>query len=215
MDQPPRTPYRRRSSTVDVSYTSASPQIILSHKPGALSHSRTTSSCSITSPTVPRPLSFGGADGFGAANGLGNPKTGLHNLADELAGMGEESEGDGAGQQSANGNGEEPLQQGHWGNVAISMESHMESCLRFGPINKRHRQETSKYDGSDFSDDSDLDEASMIPTSLTARMAAVETLALLQGTVMNGSDADRIAKRVSDSLKDLTSQSNLEQYATR
>lgn len=203
MDQPPRTPYRRRSSAVDVSYTLASPQsnghgqINSSHRPGALSHSRTTSSGSITSPTVPRPLSFSGADEFGAANGFGNLSSGLHNLADELAEMEEESEGDGAGRQLANSNGED-----------------MGSSLCLGPSNKKHHWETSKYDGLDFGDDSDLDEASRISPSLAAGMAAVETLAL-RGTVMNGSDADKIAKRVADSLKDLTPQSNLEQYATR
>lgn len=220
MDQSPRTPYRRRSSAVDVSYISASPQsnghgqINSSHKSGALSHSRTTSSGSITSPTAPRPLSFGGLDGFSAANGFGNLSNGLHNLADELAGMGEESEGDGAGRQSAYSNREESLQQGHWRNVAISMDSHMRSSLRLSPNNKRYCRETSKYDRSDSGDDSDLDEAPRISPSLAAGMAAVETLAL-RGTVMNGSDVDKIVKRVADSLKDLTPQSNLEQYATR
>lgn len=218
MDQSPRTPYRRRSSAVDVSYISASPQSIghgqinSSHKSGALSHSRTTSSGSVTSPTAPRPLSIGGVDGFsGAANGFGNLSNGLHNLADELAEMGEESEGDGAGRQSAYSNGEESL---HRTTVAISMDSHMRSSLRLSPNNKRYCRETSKYYGSDFGDDSDLDEAPRISPSLAAGMAAVETLAL-RGTVMNDSDVGKIVKRVADSLKDLTPQSNLEQYATR
>lgn len=218
MDQSPKTPYRRRSSAVD---TSASPhsnghglQINSSHKPGALSHSRTTSSSSITSPTAPRPLSFSGVDGFGVANGSGNLSNGLYNLADELAGMGEECEGDGAGQLSAYSNGEESLQQGHWRNVAISMGSHTRSSLRLSPSDKRHSRETSKYDGSDVGEDSDLDEASWISPSLAAGIAAVETLAL-RGTVRIGSNADKIAERVADSLKDLTPQSNLEQYATR
>lgn len=221
MDQSPRTPYRRRSSAVDVSYTSASqqsnghsPQINSSHKPGTLSHSRTTSSGSIPSPIAPRPLSFGGVDGFGATNGFGNLSNGLHNLADELAGMGEESEGDGAGRQPAYHNGEESLQQGHWKNVEISMDPHISPGPGLSPSNKRHRRERSKNDGSDFGDASDLDEASWISPSLAAGMAAVETLAR-RGTETNGSDADKIARRVADFLKDLAPQSNLEQYATR
>lgn len=221
MDQSPRTPYRRRSSALDVSYTSASPQsnsicpqINSSPKPGALSHSRTTSSGSIPSPLAPRPLSFGGLDGFGAANDFGNLSNGVHNLADELAGMGEESEGDGAGRQLAYSNGEESLQQGHWKNVAVSIDSHMRPRLCLSPSNKRHRRETSKYAGSDFGDDSDLDEDPRISPSLAAGMAAVETLAR-RGIEMNGSDVDKIAKSIADSLKDLAPQSNLEQYATR
>lgn len=221
MDQSPRTPYRRRSSAFDVSYTSASqqsngycPQINTSHKPGALSHSRTTSSGSIPSSIAPRPLSFGGVDGFGATNGFGNLSNGLHNLADELAGMEEESEGIGAGRQPAYSNGEESLQQGHWNNVEISMDPQIGSGLCLSPGNKRHRRERSKYNRSDFGDDSDLDEAPWISPSLAAEMAAVEALAR-RDTETNGSDADKIAKRVADSLKDLAPQSNLEQYATR
>lgn len=222
MDQSPRIPYRRRSSAVDVSYTSANqqsnghcPPSNLSHKPGALSHSRTTSSSSIPSPIAPRPLSFGGVDGFGATNGFGNLSNGLYNLADELAGMGEESEGDGAGRQPAYSNGEEPLQQGYWKNVETSMDSHIRSGLCLNPSNKRHRRERSKNDGLDIGDDSDLDdEAPWISPSLAAGMAAVETLAR-RYTEMNSSDADKIAKRVADFLKDLAPQSNLEQYATR
>lgn len=222
MDQSPRTPYRRRSSAFDVSYTSASqqsngygPQINSSHKAAALSHSRTTSSGSIPSSIAPRPLSYGGVDGFGATNGFGNLSNGLHNLADELAGMDEESEGIGAGRQPAYSNGEESLQQGHWNNVEISMDSQIGSglCLS-SPGNKRHRRERSKYDRSDFGDGSDLDEAPWISPSLAAEMTAVEALAW-RDTETNGSDADTVAKRVADSLKDLASQSNLEQYATR
>lgn len=221
MDQSPRTPYRRRSSAVDTSYTSAShqsnghyPQINSSHKPGAISHSRTTSSGSTPSSIAPRPLSFGGVDGFGATNGFGNLSNCLHNLADELAEMEEGSEGDGAGRQSAYSNGEESLQQGHWNNVEISMDSQIGSGLCLSPGNKRHGRKRWKYDGSDFGDDSDLDEAPWISPALAAVMAAVETLAR-RGTETNGSDADNVAKHVADSLKDLAPQSNLEQYATR
>lgn len=221
MDQSPRTPHRRRSSAFDVSYTSASqqsngycPPINSSHKPGALSHSRTTSSGSIPSSIAPRPLSFGGVDGFGATNGFGNLSNGLHNLADELAGMEEESEGIGAGRQPSYSNEEESLQQGHWNNVEISMDSQIGSGLCLSPGNKRHRRERSKYDRSDFGDDFDLDQAPWISPSLAAEMAVVEALAR-RDTETNGSDADKIAKRVADSLKDLAPQSNLEQYATR
>lgn len=223
MDQSPRTPYRRRSSAFDVSYTSASQQqsngyfgqTNSSHKPGAPSHSRTTSSGSIPSSIAPRPLSFGGVDGFGATNGFGNLSNGLHNLADELAGMEEESEGIGTGRQPAYCNGEESLQQPHWNNVEISLDSQTTgSGLCLSPGNERYGRERSKYDRSDFGDDSDLDEAPWISPSLAAEMAAVEALAR-RDTESNGSDADKIAKRVADSLKDLAPQSNLEQYATR
>lgn len=82
------------------------------------------------------------------------------------------------------------------------------------PTGLKHRRQNSYYDGSEYGDDSDFEDATGIFPSLEARMAAVESLAR-RGTVLNGGDADMIVQRVTKSLKDLGSQSGLEQSATR
>ena len=78
----------------------------------------------------------------------------------------------------------------------------------------KHRRQNSYYDGSEYGDDSDFEDATGIFPSLEARMATVESLAR-RGTESNGGDADMIVQRVVESLKDLGSQSGLEQSATR
>ncbi len=81
-------------------------------------------------------------------------------------------------------------------------------------LRSRHTRKHSQYDGSDYGDDSDLEDTHGISPSLEARLAAVESL-VRRGTEANGSDADEIVQRVADSLKDLGSQAGVENGATR
>lgn len=217
----PKTPHRRRSSAIDVSASPRSngysPQINNGHVPRRISPSRRYSFDSITSPTTPRPLSSQGEfDSFGAANGFGGASpsgNGLPNLADELARMDEDSDGEGDGREVAC-NGQGLLQQGNQHGFHAVDFHEPSSSLRLSPKTSRHRRKASKYDGSGYGEDSDLDEAPGISTSLDAGMAAVGSLAR-RGTETNGSNADELVKRVADSLKDLAPQSSLEQCATR
>ena len=78
----------------------------------------------------------------------------------------------------------------------------------------RQTRKNSQYDGSDYGDDSDLEDSQGISSSLEARLAAVAILAR-RGTEANGSDADEIVRRVADSLKDLSSQAGVENGAAR
>lgn len=78
----------------------------------------------------------------------------------------------------------------------------------------KHRRKQSRYDGSDYGDDSDLEASDGISAGLEARMAAVESLAR-RGMEENGSPADQVVQRVTDQLRDLGSQAGVESGATR
>lgn len=71
----------------------------------------------------------------------------------------------------------------------------------------------SEYDGSEYGSESDLDSPGM-PPGLVAKIAAVESLAR-RGTESNGSAADGAFKRVTEGLRDLSSQAGVEGGATR
>lgn len=78
----------------------------------------------------------------------------------------------------------------------------------------RHLRQRSNYDGSDYGEQSDLEEAPSISRTLEAEMAAVEGLAR-RGLETNGSAGDTIIDRMVGSLRDLGSQSVAENGATR
>lgn len=78
---------------------------------------------------------------------------------------------------------------------------------------KKHSRQRSLYDGSDYGDDSDLDNEGITP-ALESRMAAIESLAR-RGIEENGSASDEVVKRVTDQLRDLGSQIAIENGATR
>ncbi|KAJ4992709.1 hypothetical protein SVAN01_01755 [Stagonosporopsis vannaccii] len=78
---------------------------------------------------------------------------------------------------------------------------------------KKHSRQRSLYDGSDYGDDSDLDNEGLTP-ALESRMAAIESLAR-RGIEENGSAADEVVKRVTEHLRDLGSQIAIENGATR
>jgi hypothetical protein len=78
---------------------------------------------------------------------------------------------------------------------------------------KKHTRHRSLYDGSDYGDDSDLENEGITP-ALEARMAAIESLAR-RGMEENGSASDEVVKRVTEHLRDLGSQIAIENGATR
>ncbi|KAF3049167.1 hypothetical protein E8E11_008392 [Didymella keratinophila] len=78
---------------------------------------------------------------------------------------------------------------------------------------KKHVRQRSLYDGSDYGDDSDLENEGITP-ALESRMAAIESLAR-RGMEENGSASDEVVKRVTEHLRDLGSQIAIENGATR
>lgn len=76
-----------------------------------------------------------------------------------------------------------------------------------------HRRKASDYDGSEYGSESDL-ESPGIAASLVLKMDAVESLAR-RGTENNGGSTDGVFKRVTDGLRDLSSQTTVESNATR
>ncbi|KAF9699095.1 hypothetical protein EKO04_002943 [Ascochyta lentis] len=78
---------------------------------------------------------------------------------------------------------------------------------------KKHNRQRSLYDGSDYGEDSDLENEGISP-ALESRMAAVESLAR-RGMEENGSASDEVVKRVTEHLRDLGSQIAVENGATR
>ncbi|EUC40583.1 hypothetical protein COCMIDRAFT_108404 [Bipolaris oryzae ATCC 44560] len=78
---------------------------------------------------------------------------------------------------------------------------------------KKHNRQRSLYDGSDYGDDSDLDNEGISP-ALESRMAAIESLAR-RGMEENGSPSDEVVKRVTEQLRDLGSQIAIENGSTR
>jgi hypothetical protein len=78
---------------------------------------------------------------------------------------------------------------------------------------RKHTRQRSLYDGSDYGEDSDLDNEGITP-ALESRMAAIESL-VRRGMEENGSASDEVVQRVTEQLRDLGSQSAIENGATR
>ncbi|ODM24048.1 hypothetical protein SI65_01638 [Aspergillus cristatus] len=161
---------------------------------------------------------------------------GLGNLADELADAWEEEEGYGygygyaSGQETDNGpvdsqqqdvsDGEEDYDMGGGGARTPSSGYSVEHNTLRPPRPKgrnaaqRHRRHESQYDGSDYGNDSDLEEAADISPSLEGQMAEIESLAR-RGMENNGSENDHVIKRTVEALRDLGGQSGIENNAMR
>lgn len=183
---------------------------------------------SIQSPVTPRPMSSHSRNGdFGSSTGYEDTideGNGLGNLADELAEAWDE---DGE-EENVQRDGLRNLQNGYTTPPMLgspsSISNHMPSSPlpsqnhgSLSPVKeitrpKQHKKTTSQYDGSDYG--SDPEEVDGISPSLEARMAAIEHLAR-RGTGANGSDADTVISRVAESLRDLGSQSAVENGASR
>lgn len=169
------------------------------------------------------------ADGGGGGAGLGS-------LADELADAWEEEEGYGygygyvSGQENESGplaesqqqdvsDGDEDYEMGGGARTPSSGYSIEHNTLhppRLKPRNaaQRHRRHESQYDGSDYGNDSDLEEAADISPSLEGQMAEIESLAR-RGMENNGSENDHVIKRAVEALRDLGGQSGIENNAMR
>lgn len=164
---------------------------------------------------------------------------GLGNLADELADAWEEEEeeegygygyGYASGQETDNGpvdsqqqdvsDGEEDYEMGGGGARTPSSGYSVEHNTLHPPRPKgrnaaqRHRRHESQYDGSDYGNDSDLEEAADISPSLEGQMAEIESLAR-RGMENNGSENDHVIKRAVEALRDLGGQSGIENNAMR
>lgn len=78
---------------------------------------------------------------------------------------------------------------------------------------RKHQRQRSLYDGSDYGSDTDFENEGITP-ALENRMAAIESLAR-RGMEENGSASDQVVKRVTEQLRDLGSQTAIENGATR
>ena len=165
-------------------------------------------------------FSSGGAGGTGGAGGLGN-------LADELADMlsdeeDEYYENDGSPEITfdlQNGGAQQGKDAPRDSGIEVESPgtkpaSNTNMTLSPPALNRKgHRRAQSDYDGSEYGSESDLDSPGM-PPSLVAKIDAVETLAR-RGTEKTGSAADDTFQRVTEGLRDLGSQANVEGGATR
>ncbi|KAJ6005293.1 hypothetical protein N7451_003237 [Penicillium sp. IBT 35674x] len=149
---------------------------------------------------------------------------GLGNLADELADAWEQEE-DGYGyasgqentagsQQTDQSDGEDAyLQSVRDMRSQSPADSPARNRLRATQI-RQHRRQESQYDGSDYGNDSDLEEAADLSPALESQMADIESLAR-RGIENNGSENDHVIQRTVESLKDLGGQSGIENSAMR
>lgn len=158
----------------------------------------------------------------------GNGGNGLGNLADELADAlsdGEDEFYDGADGPSApdiavdTTEGDEERQEGvrdsgvELASPQERKNKHLSLTLPPATNGRGHRRKGSQYDGSEYGSESDLDSPGM-PSSLVAKIDAVESLAR-RGTENNGGPTDGVFQRVTDGLRDLSSQSNVESNTSR
>ena len=159
---------------------------------------------------------------FSAVTGGG----GLGNLADELADAWEEDEygygyasgqenGTAGSQRMDNSDGEDAFLQSvrDMRSESPSAESPARNRLRANQV-RQHRRQESHYDGSDYGNDSDLDEAADLSPALESQMADIESLAR-RGIENNGSENDYVIQRTVDALRDLGGQSGIENSAMR
>ncbi|MCJ1243097.1 hypothetical protein MMC30_000294 [Trapelia coarctata] len=227
MPHSPRTPHRKRPpSSLDLSFTSNSPQstAFTLIRP---SRSRKSSIQSLRTPTTPRPpSSYDRAEGFSFSNEYGDAGNGLGSLADELAEAWDEDEEDVSGlpeveEDASKGQSQEaaspPFNSHHdMGAIGLSPSPVLVSKPNGSPVPQkklRKRLKDTDYDGSDYGDNSDLEESGITP-QLEARMAVVESLAR-QGAASTGTEADQVFSRVASHLRDLSSQASVENHTTR
>lgn len=145
---------------------------------------------------------------------------GLGNLADELADAWEEEEsgyGYASGQEAAPSD-SQPLEPIRTRTPSPSYSSGRDSLQPPRPKvrngNNRHRRYESQYDGSDYGNDSDLEEVADMSPALESQIAEIESLAR-RGLENNGSENDHVIDRAVTALQDLGAQSGIENNAMR
>ncbi|KAF2741386.1 hypothetical protein EJ04DRAFT_453804 [Polyplosphaeria fusca] len=238
MSSPPRTPthrpvssHRRQPSSLDMSHNTPSRRYSLNRRSSAYSPitPRSTQDFEHSSPAQ-------GFDG-GGGNGLGN-------LADELGDVWDDEEEAADGEYFDDEGDLPPQDDDHGIGVALDHDgsSGIDSAIMVNGVRdsgvampssspsreskatlspqtarqaeRRHQRQRSLYDGSDYGEDSDLESNEGISPALEARMAAVESLAR-RGLEENGGNLDGVVKRVVEQLRDLGSQTGIENGSTR
>lgn len=167
---------------------------------------------------------------------------GLGSLADELADAleEEEAEAEGEGEEYEYASGAENTEEapdsdagmdGHYNDlrsetgleIPSARSSPERHLLQLPPKQRQrngynqarhHRRHESQYDGSDYGNESDLEEAGNLSPGLETQMAAIEALARRR-LENNGSENDHIIARAVESLRDLGGQSGIENSAMR
>lgn len=155
---------------------------------------------------------------FGTAVDSGG---GLGNLADELADAWEEEEGGygyASGQETAPMEDSQSLEQMRSRTPSQGYLSERDTLQPPRPKMRngshRHRRHESQYDGSDYGNDSDLEEVADMSPALENQMAEIESLAR-RGLENNGSEHDHVIERAITALQDLGAQSGIENNAMR
>lgn len=219
----------RRPSDMDDSLVSPGTGGVNGFAPQSPRSPRTPRLSAPPSPVAPREPGHGmnrpqreSADFSAEAGGGG----GLGNLADELADAWEQEEegyGYASGQESARtgsqqmdpSDGEDAYTPSvrNVRSGSPSADSSARNKLRALHL-RHHRRQESHYDGSDYGNDSDLDETADISPALESQMADIESLAR-RGIENNGSENDHVIQRTVEALRDLGSQSGIENSAMR
>ncbi|KAI8937698.1 hypothetical protein NX059_005399 [Plenodomus lindquistii] len=231
MSSPPQTPMHRPTS----SHRRHPSSLDMAHNPSSRRHSlnRRSSGYSPITPRSSQDFEHGSPaqqfDGGGEGNGLGN-------LADELGEIWDDDEEpmdgdfgedlDNAQDDDDSGIGTAVEHDGSYGldspvnlngvrDSGVAMQSSSPARLSPGSAMKtrKHIRQRSMYDGSDYGEDSDLENEGISHT-LDLRMSAIESL-VRRGTEDNGSASDQVIKRVIEHLRDLGSQMAIENGATR
>ncbi|KAJ5278728.1 hypothetical protein N7478_004100 [Penicillium angulare] len=150
---------------------------------------------------------------------------GLGNLADELADAWEQEE-DSYGYASGQENSRAGSQQLDHSDVEEAYLQSVRDMRSQSPPDsparnrlrsnqsKQHRRQESQYDGSDYGNESDLDEVADFSPALEAQMADIESL-VRRGIENNGSENDLVIQRTVEALRDLGGQSGIENSAMR
>jgi len=142
----------------------------------------------------------------------------MGNLADELADAfsdsGEEEEAYDNGDEAEGADGTGAAMSGNDGGDSGHLSGPRDASLGIpSPRRKNHQRTESAYDGSEYGSESDLD-SSGIPPSFVAKVDAIESL-VRRGTGNYGGPTDDVVQRVTESLRDLGSQSSVEGSASR
>ncbi|KAF2856936.1 hypothetical protein T440DRAFT_485009 [Plenodomus tracheiphilus IPT5] len=231
MSSPPQTPlqrptssHRRHPSSLDMAYNTPSRRQSLNRRSSGYSPITRRSSQDFEHGSPAQHF-----DGGGDSNGLGNladelgeiwdddeePMDGVFGdeldvtQDDDLSGIGTAVEHDGSyGLDS-------PVNVNGVRDSGVAMQSSSPARLSPGSAIKtrKHTRQRSLYDGSDYGEDSDLENEGISHT-LDMRMSAIESL-VRRGTEDNGSASDQVVKRVIEQLRDLGSQMAIENGATR
>lgn len=161
-------------------------------------------------------------------SGGGQANNGMGNLADELAdafsdsgeedetqdGTREESPKDRLNSEVAKLDGSHDSGVDVNGTTPVDGDKSKDAKLVVpSPPRRGHQRKGSEYDGSEYGSESDLDAAGLT-ANLLSRIDAVESL-VRRGTENYGGPEDDVFKRVTESLRDLGSQSSVEGNASR